>query len=159
MYNTIKEIEKIHTEIVKMESITVEIKNTIYEIGFSWWLSGKESAFPRGDIGSIPGLGRSPGEGNANPLQYSCLGNPMGKRAWQATVHSVAKVRHDLGTKTTTIYEVNKRIDITEKPLGNWRTTLKKLPRIRKERIKRKKYLIFNIRYFSKPTWRYREFQ
>ena len=87
MYNTIKEIEKIHTKIVKMKSITVEIKNTIYEIGFSWWLSGKESMFPRGDIDSIPGLGRSPGGGNANLLQYSCLGNIMGKRAWQATVH------------------------------------------------------------------------
>ena len=83
----------------------------------------------------------------------------MGKRAWQATVHGVAKVRHDLWTKITTIYEVHKRMDITEKPLGNWRTTLKKLPRIRKERIKRKKYLIFNIRHFSKPTWRYGEFQ
>ena len=64
--------------------------------------------------------------------------------AWQATVHGGAKVRRDLATKTT-IYEVNKRIDITEKPLGNWRTTLKKLPRIRKERKKRKKYLILDI--------------
>ena len=40
------------------------------------WLSGKESACQAGDMGSIPGLGRSPGEGNGNPLQYSCLGNP-----------------------------------------------------------------------------------
>ena len=44
-----------------------------------------------GDSGSIPGLGRSPGEGNGNPLQYSCLGSPMDKGAWQATVHGVAK--------------------------------------------------------------------
>ena len=44
-----------------------------------------------GDTGSIPGLGRSPGEGNGNALQYSCLGNPMGKGTWQATVHGVAK--------------------------------------------------------------------
>ena len=85
MYNTIKEIEKIHTKIVKMKSITVEIKNTIYEIGFSWWLSGKESMFPRGDIDSIPGLGRSPGEGNGNPFQYSCLGNPTDRGSWRAT--------------------------------------------------------------------------
>ena len=41
-----------------------------------------------GDTGSIPGLGRSPGEGNGNPLQYSCLGNPMEREAWQAIVHS-----------------------------------------------------------------------
>ena len=44
-----------------------------------------------GDIGSIPGLGRSRGEGNDNPLQYSCLGNPMDRGAWQATVHGIAK--------------------------------------------------------------------
>ena len=44
-----------------------------------------------GDTGSIPGLGRSPGEGNGNPLQYSYLGNPMDRGAWQATVHGVAK--------------------------------------------------------------------
>ena len=44
-----------------------------------------------GDMGLIPDLGRSPGEGNGNPLQYSCLGNPMDRGAWQATVHGVAK--------------------------------------------------------------------
>ena len=44
-----------------------------------------------GDLGSIPGLGRSPGEGNGNPHQYSCLGNPMDRGTWQATVHGVAK--------------------------------------------------------------------
>ena len=44
-----------------------------------------------GDTGSIPGLGRSPGEGNGNPLQYSFLGNPMDRGAGQATVHGVAK--------------------------------------------------------------------
>ena len=43
------------------------------------------------DTGSIPGLGRSPGEGSSNPLQYSCLENPMGRGAWWATVHGVAK--------------------------------------------------------------------
>ena len=52
-----------------------------------WWLSGKESACNAGDAGSIPGLERSPGEGNGNPLQYSCLGNPMDRGAWQATIH------------------------------------------------------------------------
>ena len=44
-----------------------------------------------GDAGLTPGLGRSPGEGNGNPLQYSCLGNPMDRGAWRATVHGVAK--------------------------------------------------------------------
>ena len=50
--------------------------------------------------GSIPGSGNPPGEGNGNPLQNSCLGNPMDRGAWRATVHGVAKrVRHDLATK------------------------------------------------------------
>ena len=48
-----------------------------------------------GDVGSIPGLGRSPGGGRGNPLQYSCLENPMDRGAWWATVHGVARVRHD----------------------------------------------------------------
>ena len=49
------------------------------------------SACNAGDVGSIPGLGRSPGEGNGNPLQHSCLENPMDGGAWWATVHGVAK--------------------------------------------------------------------
>ena len=53
----------------------------------------KASACNAGDLGSIPGLGRSPGEGNGNPLQYSCLENPMDRGAWWATVHGVAKSR------------------------------------------------------------------
>ena len=44
-----------------------------------------------GDVGSVPGLGRSPGEGNSNPLQYSCLGNRIDKRAWWAIVHGIIK--------------------------------------------------------------------
>ena len=47
-----------------------------------------------GVLGSTPELGRSPVEGNGNPLQYSCLENPMGRGAWQATVHGIARVRH-----------------------------------------------------------------
>ena len=58
------------------------------------WLSGKESACNAGDVGWIPGLGRSPGEENGNPLQYSCLEDPMDRGAWQATVHGVAKESH-----------------------------------------------------------------
>ena len=44
-----------------------------------------------GDVGSVPGSGGSPGEGNGNPLQYSCLGNPMDRGAWSTTVHGVTK--------------------------------------------------------------------
>ena len=60
---------------------------------------GKESAFNGGDLGSILGLGRSRREGNGNPLQYSCLENPMDKGAWQATVHGVTGIGHYLATK------------------------------------------------------------
>ena len=58
----------------------------------------KASASNAGDLGSIPGSGRSPGEGNGNPLQYSCLENPMDGGAWWATVHGDAKSRHDWAT-------------------------------------------------------------
>ena len=70
--------------------------------GLPWWLSCKESAYNAGDVGLISETGRSPGEGNGNPLQYSCLENSMNRGAWRATVHAVARVRHDLPTKTTT---------------------------------------------------------
>ena len=60
---------------------------------------GKESICNAGDLGSIPGLERSPREGNGNPLQYSCAENPLDRGAWQVAVHGVARVRHDLATK------------------------------------------------------------
>ena len=61
--------------------------------GFPGGSEGKASACNAGDPGSIPGLGRSPGEGNANPLEYYCLQNPMDRGTWWATVHRVAKSR------------------------------------------------------------------
>ena len=60
-------------------------------MGFPGGSDGKVSAHNVGDPGSIPGLGRSPGEGNGHPFQYSCLENPMDRGSWQATVHGVAK--------------------------------------------------------------------
>ena len=74
---------------------------TLNERVWNWWnrlaksfpvgSEVKASACNVGDLGSIPGSGRSPGEGNGNPLQYSCLENPMDGGAWRATVHGVAK--------------------------------------------------------------------
>ena len=64
------------------------------EVGLPWWLNSKEStcnAGAAGDAGSIPGLGRSPGEGIGYPLQYSCLENSMDRGTWRATVHGVSK--------------------------------------------------------------------
>ena len=66
--------------------------------GFPYSSVGKESACNAGDLGSIPRSERSPGEGNGNLLQYSCLENPMDRGAWHATVHGVARVGHNLAT-------------------------------------------------------------
>ena len=60
---------------------------------FPGGLDGKESACKAGDPGLIPGSERSPGEGNGNPLQYSCQENPMDKGSWWSVVHGVAKSR------------------------------------------------------------------
>ena len=62
---------------------------------------GKASACNAGDLDSIPGSGRSPGEGNGNPLQYSCLENPMDGGAWLATVHGVTKSQTRLSNFTS----------------------------------------------------------
>ena len=63
----------------------------IIKFGFPRWLSGKESAYQLRRRSFDPWVGKSLGEGNGNPLQYSCLGNPMDRGAWQATVHGFAK--------------------------------------------------------------------
>ena len=72
--------------------------------GLPFWLSRKESACnaaDTGDMGSIPEWGRFPGGGYGNPLQYSCLENPMDRGAWQATVHRVAQSRTQLKRLST----------------------------------------------------------
>ena len=70
--------------------------------GFPGGLDSKASACHAGDPGSIPGSGRSPGEGNGNPLQYSCLENSMDGGAWWATVHGIAKSQTRLSDFTFT---------------------------------------------------------
>ena len=67
--------------------------------GLPCWLIGKEFVCNAGDTSSIPGMGRSPGEGNGSPLQYSYLENPMDRGACQATIYGVTRVRLDLATK------------------------------------------------------------
>ena len=61
------------------------------ELRLPWWLRGKESTCQEGDVGSIPGLRRSPRDGNGILLQYSCLESPIDRGAWWATVHGVAE--------------------------------------------------------------------
>jgi len=68
--------------------------------GIPWWLSGKESACNTGDLGSICGLGRSPGGRNGNPIQDSCLGNPVDRGAWKLQSME-SQVIDDLVTKSS----------------------------------------------------------
>ena len=85
-------------------------------MGFPGSSAGNKSACNAGDPGSIPGSGRSPGEGHGNPLQYSCLENPMDRGAWRATVHGVTKSQNHCTSK---------------------HSTARSLPRIRRSRDKR----------------------
>ena len=72
-------------------SYQTQNKLDIDQRGLPRWLSDKDSTCQAGDLGSVPGLGRSAGEGNGNPLQYSCLGNTMDRGVWQAIVHGLTE--------------------------------------------------------------------
>ena len=74
-------------------------KELVSNLGFPGGSLAKNSPVSAGDMGSIPGSGRFPGEGNGSPLQYSCLGNPMDRGAWQGdTPWCHKRVRHELAT-------------------------------------------------------------
>ena len=74
--------------------------DVIWSEGLLWWPSSKESICQCRRHGFNPWVGKTPPRrGNGTPLQYSCLGNPMGKGTWRATVHEVVRVGHDLATK------------------------------------------------------------
>ena len=88
-----------HNSQARKESDTTERLTLLLPATFPGGSNSKESACSAGDPGSIPGSGRLPGEGNGNPLQYSCLGSLM--NSWQATFHGVARVRHNLVTQPT----------------------------------------------------------
>ena len=71
--------------------LLADLETLTSTMGFPGGSAGKESTCNVGDLGLILGLGRSIGKGHGNPLQYSCLGNPMNRGAWWATVHEVTK--------------------------------------------------------------------
>ena len=77
-------------------SLNISSVSPYLTLGFLGSSAGKESACSAGDPDLIPGLGRSPGGGHGNPLRYSCLENPMDRRAWRATVHRFAKSQAQL---------------------------------------------------------------
>ena len=76
---------------IKAMDFAFKLRKRLCHVGFPGGSDGKEFAPSAGDLGLIPRLGRSPGKGSGNPLQYSCLGNWMDRGAWWATVHGVAK--------------------------------------------------------------------
>ena len=91
---------------MKLEGRNIECLGVLQ--GFPGGAGGKEPACQsrrRRDVGSIPASERSPEGGHSNPLQYSCLENPMDRGAWQAMIHGVTRVGHDLVTKPSKVYE------------------------------------------------------
>ena len=79
------------------------LPGTSHNMGFPGGSDGKESTCNAGDTGLIPGSGRSPGEGNGYPLQYSCLGNPTDRGARRATVHGVSDSQTQLRSVPVTV--------------------------------------------------------
>ena len=121
--------------------------NTIYYRGFPGGASGKILPANSGDskdLGSVPGLGRSPGGGNGNPLQYSCVENSMDRGAWWATVHGTTKSQPQYVTyifwglirlRNTTLNTMGKTVYISEETIyeittrfGNWDDLLRNYP-------------------------------
>ena len=85
--------------------MSFKFMHTLKYLRFPCSSVGKESACNEGGPGLIPELGKSPGKANGSPLQYSCLGNPMDRRAWRATVHGVGGKGSDMTERLTlTIY-------------------------------------------------------
>ena len=89
--------------------LSLKRRELLVKTGLPWWLKCKLSACNVVDLGSIHGWGRCPGEGNGNPLQYSCLENPMGRGAWWASVHGVAKYQTQLNDWNTHFNKNNLR--------------------------------------------------
>ena len=89
--------------------------NDFWPLGFPGGSDGKESACSVGDLGLIPGLGSSPGEGNGNPLQYFCLENSMDGKAWQVTVPKSDKLEDvDKLPETLNLPELSQKKKITD---------------------------------------------
>ena len=108
-------------------SMHIYLKNTsTVRGGFPGGSDSTASACNAGDLGSLPGSGRSPEEGNGSPLQYSCLENPMDRGAWWATVHGAAKSRTRLSDLSPSLYiYCSEHLIIFENHLSSWQHLLK----------------------------------
>ena len=87
----------------------MSLRKVLLDEGLPWWLSSKGLAFSAGDLGSIPGSGRSPGEYSGSPLQYSCLENPKDRGAWQAAVHGIANSQTQLSNNASLHVDENRK--------------------------------------------------
>ena len=115
---------------------------------------GKESACSAGDLSSIPGSGRSCGEGNGNPLQYTCLENPMDKGAWQATVHGVAKSRTRLSDFTRECSGASLVAQMVKRLPALWETRVRSLgweDPLEKEMATHSSILAWKIPWMEEP--------
>ena len=117
-------------------------------LGFPPSSVGKVSACNAGDLGSIHGSGRSPGERNGNPRQCSCLEHPMDGGAWRATVHGVARVSHDLETKSPLLHG-----EVTSPLLVFWQVSSYESGE--REKIVYSRYLSLNLSHPSTSINRY----
>ena len=117
----------VHIPVMTNSRLNTHLKRFGHVYLYMWGFPGgsevKVSASNAGDLGSIPGLGRSPGEGNGNPLQYSCPENPMDGGAWWATVHGVAKSQTRLSDFTSPIHLTMKKWLMHESIQGSHSTS------------------------------------
>ena len=95
------------------------LRYVFIQCGFPGGSDSKESVCNVGDLGSIPGTERFPGEGNGNPLQYSCLENSMDRGAWQTTVHGVAKSQTQMNNFHSNFFQQDFRIQRASKITKN----------------------------------------
>ena len=91
-----------------MQTVLMSLRKVMLGEGLPWQVSSKELACSAGDLGSIPRSGRSPGEYNGNPLQYSCLENPKDRGAWRAAVHGISKSQTQLSDKASLHVDENR---------------------------------------------------
>ena len=118
-------------------------------MGFLGSSVSKESDCSAGDLGSIPELRRSPGEVNGNPLQYSCLENPMDRGAWQSTVYGVTRVGHDLATKLVLLLLLLNRANSKNKIKNHCKTEKRRRRRKKKKKPENKSKCKNNNKCFS----------
>ena len=105
-----------HTLALPRIVISLFLTQNRLQTGFPRWYNGKEPHCNARDPGSLPGSGRSPGGGHGNPLQYSCLENPMDRGAWWATVHGVTKSWTRLSTAQAVQYMITEKPHMVNRP-------------------------------------------